>query len=346
MIAAVLQFAVDVKKDGLRLEIDPWRVPVVACEFLRQHDLGPNLLLRLDWGGYAIWHLYPRYKVSGDGRNLTVYDAGFVDGMLRAYHGGRFTELAHRLDVDVILSESAGPTYHELLAHDEWVPVHEDRIATVFVRPETAETLAAHRGSRRRGSAGQRPFLLPLRRLATGHPWTRRAPPAYKEPGRKGPCADSRPPCCRSQHSPRCSQPSPSPRRPIPTAGSCASITRISATPLPLCSRFDLWEYNNVEERYLLVMIDPEEYPALEALGFRVEARRRTHRRDQRTAGDRLRPSAPASRATPASARWKRPTPPRSRSWRSTRRWPAGSTSVTAGRRKTAWAAGTCGFCV
>jgi hypothetical protein len=146
LIAAVLQFAVDVKKDGLRLEIDPWGVPVVACEFLRQHDLGPNLLLRLDWGGYAIWHLYPRYKVSGDGRNLTVYDAGFVDGMLRAYHGGRFTELAGRFDVDVILSESAGPTYHELLAHGEWVPVHEDRIATVFVRPETSEALAAHRG--------------------------------------------------------------------------------------------------------------------------------------------------------------------------------------------------------
>ena len=143
LIAAVLQFSVDVKKDGLRLEIDPWGVPIVACEFLRRHDLGPNLLLRLDWGGYAIWHLYPKYKVSGDGRNLTVYDAGFVDGMLRAYHGGRFTQLAHRLDVDVILSESAGPTYHELLAHDGWVAVHEDRIATVFVRPQAAAALAA-----------------------------------------------------------------------------------------------------------------------------------------------------------------------------------------------------------
>ena len=35
--------------------------------------------------------------------------------------------------------------------------------------------------------------------------------------------------------------------------------------------RFDLWEYNNFEERYLLVLIDPEEYPALEALGFRLK---------------------------------------------------------------------------
>jgi hypothetical protein len=68
--------------------------------------------------------------------------------MLRAYHGGRFTELAHRLDVDVILSESAGPTYHELLAHDGWVAVHEDRIATVFVRPGAAAALAARHNPR------------------------------------------------------------------------------------------------------------------------------------------------------------------------------------------------------
>lgn len=141
LIGAVLQVSVDIGKKGLRLQIDPWGVPVEACEFLRRHDLGPNLLLRFDWGGYAIWHLYPQYKVSGDGRNLTVYDDEFVDGLLRAYHGGRFTDYTRRYDVDVILSEAAGPTYHELRSHDEWVPVHQDRVAAVFVRPEVARSL-------------------------------------------------------------------------------------------------------------------------------------------------------------------------------------------------------------
>ena len=91
LLAGVLQFSVDLKRKGLRLQI-PLEVPVEACEFLRRHDLGPKLLLRFDWGGYAIWHLYPEYRVSGDGRNLTVYDAEFVDGLLRAYDGG--TELS------------------------------------------------------------------------------------------------------------------------------------------------------------------------------------------------------------------------------------------------------------
>jgi hypothetical protein len=145
LLAGLLQFGVDLAKQGLRLQIDPWRVPVEACEFLRRHDLGPNLLLRFDWGGYAIWHLYPEYRVSGDGRNLTVYDAGFVDEMLRAYDEGRFTAYPERYDVDVILSESAGPTYLELQASESWVPVHQDRLASVFVRPETARRLGATR---------------------------------------------------------------------------------------------------------------------------------------------------------------------------------------------------------
>jgi hypothetical protein len=141
LLAAVLQFSVDLGKKGLRLQI-PWRVPVEACEFPSRHALGPNLLVRFDWGGYAIWHLYPQYKVSGDGRNLTVYDAEFVDGLLRAYDDGRFTDYTHRYEVDVILSEAAGPTYDELRSHDAWVPVHQDRVAAVFVRPDVARSLA------------------------------------------------------------------------------------------------------------------------------------------------------------------------------------------------------------
>ena len=40
--------------------------------FLADHDLGPNLATRLDWGGYALYHLWPRYRVSIDGRRLVA----------------------------------------------------------------------------------------------------------------------------------------------------------------------------------------------------------------------------------------------------------------------------------
>jgi hypothetical protein len=160
LLAAAFDAAIDLRRKGLRLEIATLSVPIEACEFLRAHDLGPHLLLRFDWGGYAIWHLWPEYRISGDGRNLTVYDAAFVDDLLRAYHGGRFGEIARRHDADVILSEAAGPSYEALRRDAAWVRVHEDRLAAIFVRPEAARTLAARRRSGAPAQpATERPFF-------------------------------------------------------------------------------------------------------------------------------------------------------------------------------------------
>lgn len=144
VVAAVLQLGVDYRIKGLRLEVDPLRVPVLACEFLERHELGPNLLLKLDWGGYAIWHLFPRYKVSSDGRNLTVYSEEFVDHQLQAYDRGDLAALLGGLDVDTILIENDGPSYRGLRTDSSWTQVYEDRLAAVFVRPEIARTLARH----------------------------------------------------------------------------------------------------------------------------------------------------------------------------------------------------------
>src|SRR6185295_12498054 len=143
VLTGALQLAADYRRQGPGLAVDTARLPVAACEFLRTHDLGPNLLLRLDWGGYAIWHLYPRYKVSGDGRNLTVYDERFVDRLLRAYDTGTLAESFRDYDVDAILSESAGPSYEALRLDPRWAEVHEDQVAAVWVRPEVARAIGA-----------------------------------------------------------------------------------------------------------------------------------------------------------------------------------------------------------
>ena len=47
---------------------------------------------------------------------------------------------------------------------------------------------------------------------------------------------------------------------------------------------FDLWEYNNAKDGYVLVAVDPDEYVRLEALGFPlVIDEPRTEQRDSRT---------------------------------------------------------------
>ena len=99
--------------------------------------------------------------MSGDGRNLTLYDAEFVDGLLRAYDEGRFADVADEHDVDVILSEAAGPTYRELTSHADWVGVHRDRLAAVFVRRDTARALPARPTARPALQAREERFYFP-----------------------------------------------------------------------------------------------------------------------------------------------------------------------------------------
>jgi len=42
--------------------------PSGAVEFLRTHAIPSRLFVYYDWGGYAIWKLYPQYRVFVDGR--------------------------------------------------------------------------------------------------------------------------------------------------------------------------------------------------------------------------------------------------------------------------------------
>ncbi len=37
-------------------------------QFLRSGNYPPRIFVFYDWGGYAIWNLYPEYRVFVDGR--------------------------------------------------------------------------------------------------------------------------------------------------------------------------------------------------------------------------------------------------------------------------------------
>lgn len=144
-LAGGVRIARDLAQHRLRLPIDTTHYPVLAVEFLKAHDLGPNLALRLDWGGYAIWHLWPDYRVSADGRNLTVYDAAEIVAQLRAYHRGELGSLFAGRGVDAFLIENGGPALEGLLAGGGWVPVYRDPLAAVLVPPAVAAELPARR---------------------------------------------------------------------------------------------------------------------------------------------------------------------------------------------------------
>jgi hypothetical protein len=109
------------------------KYPTQAIEFLRKNYLGPNLAIFFNWGGYAILHLAPSYKVSIDGRNLTLYPKDYVTQYLEAYQAGDLKGFLGEYFVDVVLVESGGPMYEPLNLNPDWKQVHRDSVAAIFV---------------------------------------------------------------------------------------------------------------------------------------------------------------------------------------------------------------------
>jgi hypothetical protein len=131
------------QRKGLALEVARWSAPVLAARFLSEHDLGPNLLTRLDWGGYVIYHLWPRYRVSVDGRNMTVYSPAFVAEQLAAYDQGDPLRGLRGLRVDAALVESSGPGFDGMTREPGWRMVFRDPLSAVFVPEAAARRLAS-----------------------------------------------------------------------------------------------------------------------------------------------------------------------------------------------------------
>ena len=135
------RFAADWRRKGLELEVDPRLAPVLATRFLADHELGPNLATRLDWGGYALYHLWPRYRVSIDGRNVTVYPQVFVADQVAAYDRGEPLAGLRAWHVDAALVESVGPGFEGMARDPGWTLVFRDPLAAVFVPRQRAEAL-------------------------------------------------------------------------------------------------------------------------------------------------------------------------------------------------------------
>ncbi len=142
MIWAGTRWTSDWQRKGLALEVDPRLSPILATRFLADHDLGPNLATRLDWGGYAIYHLWPRYEVSIDGRNVTVYPQDFVTAQIAAYDGGAPLAGLRSFEVDAALVESEGPGFEGMQREPGWTLVFRDPLSAVFVPRAHAEALA------------------------------------------------------------------------------------------------------------------------------------------------------------------------------------------------------------
>jgi hypothetical protein len=109
-------------------------LPAEAVAFLRTHGRRGVVLNEYDWGGYLIWHLYPDYRVTIDGR-VAVYGPDRFRQHLAVFRlapGWRDALAALAPDTALVRSGSA---LAAALRASGWVVRHEDRLATVLDPP-------------------------------------------------------------------------------------------------------------------------------------------------------------------------------------------------------------------
>jgi len=115
-----------------------WYYPVAACQYLLDEPVRGEgrLLNNYDWGGFLIYKLYPKYKVSIDGR-ADLHHAHMASA-IRDFEAmsPKWEAFVESVNPDVILLPVGKPVVSALHEDPDWLLVYEDDTAVVFVREQ------------------------------------------------------------------------------------------------------------------------------------------------------------------------------------------------------------------
>jgi len=132
----------------LSIVVDPAVYPVAAVRFMKANGIEGNVLVPFDWGEYVIWHLYPRCRVSIDGRFDTVYPESVIRDHFIAREDERgWQRLLEKYPSDVLLTGQL--RFFQELIHrpGPWIYMYSDSVSIVFLRdgPRNREALERFR---------------------------------------------------------------------------------------------------------------------------------------------------------------------------------------------------------
>ncbi|MDW8344369.1 MAG: hypothetical protein RMM51_07740, partial [Verrucomicrobiae bacterium] len=118
----------------------PTFYPVQAVDYLERVGARGNIAVPFRWGSYVSWRLYPKMRVSMDGRYETVFPESTFE-MNRDFfyrNGPEWDRLVRRYRVDYVLVERRAARVTPLdLIERGFVQVWEDETATVWARSPT-----------------------------------------------------------------------------------------------------------------------------------------------------------------------------------------------------------------
>ena len=129
--------------------------PQKAVTFLRANHEPGRIFVYYDWGGYAIWNLYPEYRVFLDGR-ADLYG----DDLLRQFKTAMqlrngWRDVLDGWNVETVLVPPSSALAQALLLDGHWRAVYSDSKASILIRTKSDLENAANSHISSAGSAGK-----------------------------------------------------------------------------------------------------------------------------------------------------------------------------------------------
>jgi hypothetical protein len=116
--------------------------PKKAVSFLLAGDYPQKIFVYYDWGGYAIWKLYPEYRVFVDGR-ADLYGDDLLEQFktaMRLQTGWR--DVLDRWHVETVLVPASSALAQALLLDPSWNAAFSDSKAILLIRTHPAVKIA------------------------------------------------------------------------------------------------------------------------------------------------------------------------------------------------------------
>jgi hypothetical protein len=140
---------------GLTVPAEPWKLrlpctdadaqrglmcyPVGAVRFLEESDFRGNLMLPFEVGGYATWKLYPKVRVSLDGRYEVAYQPGVLEDHIRLFGAeSGWEDLLTKYPTDAVLVPCISRLSAVMPSMIGWSRAYDDGVYEVYTRPGLA----------------------------------------------------------------------------------------------------------------------------------------------------------------------------------------------------------------
>jgi hypothetical protein len=130
-------------ESGLAIRYAREEFPADAIAFLAAHDVGGNMAVQFEWGGYTLLHLGDRARVFLDGRYEASYPPSVIDdyfAFVEARPG--WTRVLDAYPTDAVVLDRTAAVVPRLDERPDLVRVYADATAVVYLRRTAANAAA------------------------------------------------------------------------------------------------------------------------------------------------------------------------------------------------------------